>query len=414
LGEVFELLLAGATWTSVAGCGAALHMLTPQPRRYPLARYILRKRRRFFDLLILDELHEFATSGSAQQKAAHRLVQLPRVPVIALAGSLMGGYASSLFANAWALSPRFRAQFELDEKPAFVTRYGYRKVLVTPSAAKPGVAPRSFGRQSDRTEGDSFEIRQLGEAPGVLPLYILEHLLPTGLVMHKGDLDEELPPCSEEPTPVRPAPDDFLDAKLLAELNRLRSALVSRIHADRGTERAGLLWGAMAELPTYLDLASEECGPFVLAYPVEEGGEEVATGYSFPASWRSPKERWLLGELQSEIEAGRRVIVFLRHTGNRGFVRRIQRLVSEELGEAPAFLDPAKVSSGVRERWLDGIVAAGCRVLLVHPKAVQTGLNNLVAFHTAIWLEGPDYDARVTRQANGRPHRIGHRLSRCA
>lgn len=23
------------------------------------------------------------------------------------------------------------------------------------------------------------------------------------------------------------------------------------------------------------------------------------------------------------------------------------------------------------------------------------------------WYEGPDYDARVTRQANGRPHRIG-------
>ena len=40
--------------------------------------------------------------GSAQQKAARRLVQLPRVPVIALTGSLMGGYASSLFANASA------------------------------------------------------------------------------------------------------------------------------------------------------------------------------------------------------------------------------------------------------------------------------------------------------------------------
>jgi SNF2 family DNA or RNA helicase len=53
------------------------------------------------------------------------------------------------------------------------------------------------------------------------------------------------------------------------------------------------------------------------------------------------------------------------------------------------------------------VIERGCRVLLVHPKAVQTGLNNLTAFHTAIWYEGPDFDARVTRQANGRPHRIG-------
>jgi hypothetical protein len=407
LDRLLDLLLAGATWSTVPGCGAALHATTPEPRRFPLARYILSRKRRFFDLVILDEAHEFSTSGSAQQKAAHRLVQLPGVPVIALTGSLMGGYASSLFANAWALSRRFRAQFELDEKPAFVTRYGYRKLLVTRAAAKPLPGTRSYGRQSDRTDGDGFEIRQLGEAPGVLPLYILEHVLPTGLVMHKGDLDEELPPCTEEPTPVHTSPDDFLDAKLLAEFNRLRSALVAQIQADRGSERAGLLWGAMSELPSYLDLANEECGEFVLAYPEEAGGEEVARGIAFPASWRSPKERWLLAELASELAAGRRAIVFLRHTGNRGFVRRLQRLIGEELGETPSVLDPAKVATAVRERWLDHVIADGCRVLLVHPKAVQTGLNNLTAFHTAIWYEGPDYDARVTRQANGRPHRIG-------
>ncbi|MGH9363339.1 MAG: hypothetical protein ACRD2T_15625, partial [Thermoanaerobaculia bacterium] len=253
LGRVLGLLLATATWTARSGCGAALHTATPEPRRYPLARYILRKKRRFFDLLILDEAHEFSTNGSAQQKAAHRLAQLPRVPTIALTGSLMGGYASSLFANAWALSRRFRSQFDLDEKPAFVTRYGYRKFLVTTAASPSLPATRSFGRQSDRTDGDNLQIRQLGEAPGVLPLYILEHILPTGLVMHKGDLDEELPPCSEEPIAVHGAPHDLLDAKLLAEFGRLRAALLARIQADRGTARAGLLWGAMSELPSYLD-----------------------------------------------------------------------------------------------------------------------------------------------------------------
>ena len=70
---------------------------------------------------------------------------------------------------------------------------------------------------------------------------------------------------------VRTTPDDLLDAKLLAEFSRLRTALVNRIKADRGTELAGLLWGAMSELPSYLDLANEECGRFVLAYPEEEG-----------------------------------------------------------------------------------------------------------------------------------------------
>ena len=40
----------------------------------------------------------------------------------------------------------------------------------------------------------------------------------------------------------------------------------------------------------------------------------------------------------------------------------------------------------------------------------QTGLNNLVAFSRAIWVQGLDYDARVVRQANGRIHRIGQTL----
>jgi hypothetical protein len=407
LARALGALLSTATWISRAGCGAALHAVTSEPRRFPLARYILRKKRRVFDLLILDEAHEFSTSGSAQQKAAHRLAQLPRVPAIALTGSLMGGYASSLFANAWALSRRFREQFDLGDKGAFVSRYGYRKLLVPTGSENRLPTSRAYGRQTDRTDEDAPLIRQLGEAPGVLPLYILEHILPTGLVMHKGDLDDELPPCGEEPVAIHPAADDFLDAKLLAEFGRLRRALVAAIHGDRGTERAGMLWGAMSELPSYLDLANEECGPFVIAYPEEAGGEVVATGASFPASWRSPKERWLLGELRRELDSGRRAIVFLRHTGRHGFLRRLHRLILEDLQEPATFLDPARVPTGVREAWLDGIIEDGCRVLLVHPKAVQTGLNNLTAFHSAVWYEGPDYDARVTRQANGRPHRIG-------
>ena len=56
------------------------------------------------------------------------------------------------------------------------------------------------------------------------------------------------------------------------------------------------------------------------------------------------------------------------------------------------------------------MIAPGRRILLTHPKAVQTGLNNLVAFSRAIWVQGMDYDARVVRQANGRVHRIGQKL----
>mgnify|MGYP001090012065 CR=1 FL=1 len=53
---------------------------------------------------VLQKALQAGTRARLPSRDDHGLVQLPRVPVIALTGSLMGGYASSLFANAWALS----------------------------------------------------------------------------------------------------------------------------------------------------------------------------------------------------------------------------------------------------------------------------------------------------------------------
>lgn len=412
LDEIFTELFSVATWTTRPGCGAPLHQATDTPRRYPLAQLIRRCHRHRFDLLILDEAHEYATTGSAQQLAAQRLIQLPGVPTLALTGSLMGGYASSLFALMWALSEQFRRHYEPDEKTAFVKDYGYQKLLrKVPKGGRRLPGASSYGTYTDRTDDpDDLQIRRLGEAPGVLPSFILRHLLQVALIMHKSDLDQELPPRDETPVPIHIDPDEPDEKKLLDEFNRLRRILVSKIKADRTTELAGKLWGAMSELPSYLDLASEDCGPFRIAYPESVGGGVVATGHAFPTDWLSPKERWLLATGRDELAAGRNVLVYLRHTGNAGFRHRLQRLLLEEIGEPSLYLDPNRVPTHRRERWLDEQIELGCRILLVHPKAVQTGLNNLTAFHTAIWYEGPSYDAKVTRQANGRPHRIGQTL----
>ena len=82
-----------------------------------------------FDLLVLDEAHEMANDGTAQERAAHRLTALG-LPTLMLTGSVMNGYAESLFANLWALSRRFREEFRRDDRADFVARYGFRKRIV--------------------------------------------------------------------------------------------------------------------------------------------------------------------------------------------------------------------------------------------------------------------------------------------
>lgn len=53
------------------------------------------------------------------------------LPTLLLSGSLMNGYAASLFSNLWATSPAFRAEFTRDEQRLFEDRYGYRKRVCT-------------------------------------------------------------------------------------------------------------------------------------------------------------------------------------------------------------------------------------------------------------------------------------------
>jgi hypothetical protein len=198
---------------------------------------------------------------------------------------------------------------------------------------------------------------------------------------------------------------------LSRETAKLSHGLRGLERRTRGSSNAGKLWGAMSLLPSYLDRATDDLTPFVLKYPEEVGGAVVAEGKLFSASELTPKERWLLARVRGYLDEGRNVLIFLLHTGKSGLPKRYLRLFKEHLGELPVFLDVNKVKAAQREDWLNvQVIEPGRRILITNPKAVQTGLNSLVAFSRAIWVEGVDYDARVVRQANSRVHRIGQKL----
>lgn len=60
------------------------------PHRYPLADYISRWMKGFFDLLLIDEQHEYKARGSAQGVAAGTLAEASKA-VLTLTGTLLGG-----------------------------------------------------------------------------------------------------------------------------------------------------------------------------------------------------------------------------------------------------------------------------------------------------------------------------------
>ncbi len=324
--RLLELLEERALWNDDRPCGEFLFQAEASPRRVPLARFLRRYHPRRFDLLVLDEAHEFGNADSAQSKAALRLTTLPGIATIVLSGSLMGGYASSLFPLFWALSAKMREQFLRSDVAAFSARYGYRKLLL-----KSKDRETRRGRMSDREVGRPTV---LGEAPGILPTFLLQHLLPTSIIVHKSELDAELPPIAEVPVLLRPETET--DHELLDAYREMAAELVDRIKSARRSGASGRFLGALSELPSFLDRATDDLPPFLLRDPLS--GEAIAPPPVFSAAWRTPKERWLLETVAKHVAAGERVLIYLRHTGGGELPGRLLRILSDVAPKA-AFLD---------------------------------------------------------------------------
>jgi hypothetical protein len=400
--RLLEALSSSSRFTLSESCGEPLYQATPEPRRYPVARYIAKWFPRLFDLLVLDECHEYSTDGSAQERSAHRLTALG-IPTILMTGTIMNGYAESLFTNMWALSADFRDEFNRDERGRFVERYGYRKRLLQDKEIDTGKVV-AFGSHTDRVERTE---RTIGNAPGVLPVFLLRHLLPFAVTLHKTDLAIDLPTCRQERCLVEGGPE------LIRRFRRLQEALIQRIKRDQFDEvLAGKLFGQLAELPSYLDRATadvgnSEDGTYTIRYPESVGGNVVASEAPFSASSILPKEAWMLDTIEREIEEGRNVIVMAWHVG---LLPRLARLISERIGEPVPVLHADKVTTAKRQAWIDKeIVKKKRHVLVTNPVAIQTGLNNLVHFSTEIWMENPACNPITFRQAVGRIDRIGQK-----
>jgi RecA/RadA recombinase len=381
-------------WSMSEECGEPLFQAVPEPRRVPLASYISKRCPRAFGLLILDEGHEYATDGSAQERAAHRLTGLG-LPTILATGSIMNGYASSLFTNMWALSADFRREFGRDEQQRFIDRYGYRKIIVT-ERDKDSRKPVTFGSVTDRVERTE---RAAGDAPGVLPLFLFRHLLSIAVTLHKTDLALDLPPCKQIRHDLTPSPE------LHAEYSRLLAALKAAIKRDQfKEERSGKLFGQLSEMPSYLDRAFRD---FEIRYPESLGSELVARAAALPGVHE--KEQWMLDTLRAELAEGRNVMVFCWHID---VLPRLQTLIRDELGEEAPILLADKVPTGKRQDWIDAkIVKPKRRIMLANPVCIQTGLNNLVWFSSQIWIENPACNPTIFRQAIGRVDRIGQKAS---
>ena len=374
-----------------AGCGSALWQADPKgPKRYPLADYIKKRMKGFFELLVTDEVHEYKGRGSAQGIAAGVLADSCGRS-LTLTGTLTGGYSSTLFHLLYRFSPAIRTEFGRSEEGRWIQRYGFEE--------------HTIGKDDDESVEDGrFSRRRryrkvVRERPGLAPAALF-HLIGNSVFLRLSDVASGLPSYEEQIllSSMDSEPDSYGYTQRGAYgtlYDKLRAAL-----AD------ALAKGSRKLLSTYLQS--------LLAYP--DGctrGETVFDPESRdvlvavpPLSEEKlyPKEKALLDLVAAERLEGRRVLVYVTHTGTRDITGRIKDILTRH-GFRTSVLKADTVPPDRREAWMEQRVKEGVDVVVCHPRLVQTGLD-LIDFPTLVWFE-TDYSVYTMRQASRRSWRIG-------
>ncbi|HXH20629.1 MAG TPA: helicase-related protein [Dehalococcoidia bacterium] len=363
------------------------------PRRFPLADYIARRMPGFFDLLIVDEQHEYKARGSAQGLAAGALAEACR-RVLTLTGTLMGGYSSTLFYLLWRFSPAVRDEFAYKDEQRWVARYG----IVERITRKADDDAYEDGRVSRRR---GYRTRVV-EKPGVSPA-VLFHLIGNTAFLRLADVAAGLPEYREEVRLVAmEAGHGGQEASQSAYYHRLAGKLHAAVVQALAQGSKRLLAAYLQSLLAYPDACTK--GETVVDPHTDE---VLAAVPPLPEDRLCPKEQALLDLVRRERLDGRRVLVYITHTASRDISPRLEAFL-RAAGFRVATLKSDTVSADRREEWVERRVKEGLDVLVVHPRLVQTGLD-LVDFPTIVWYE-VEYSVYTMRQASRRSWRIGQRL----
>ncbi len=361
------------------------------PARYPLSDYVKHHMKGFFDLLIGDEVHEFKARGSAQGIAAGVLADACGKS-LSLTGTLLGGYASTIFHLLYRFSPEIRTEFGRSDEGRWIKRYGFEEHTI----GKDDDDALEDGRNSRRRK---FR-KVVRERPGLVPSALF-HIIGNTVFLRLSDVASGLPDYDEQ----------ILLSSMDNEDNGVdpftqRGAYDHVFKNLKDALARALKSGSKRLLATYLQT--------LLAYPDgctrgetvfdPRSGEIIVQVPPLSEEKVYPKEKALVDLVAAERLAGRRVLVYVTHTGTRDITGRMDEILTRH-GFRVAVMKADAVAPDKREAWVADRVAKGLDVLICHPRLVQTGLD-LIEFPTICWYE-TDYSVYVMRQASRRSWRIG-------
>ena len=344
-----------------------------------------------FDLMVVDESHEYKGGSSAQGQAMGVLASQVR-RVLLLTGTLMGGYADDIFFLLFRVLTK--RMLEDGYRPG---RNGSLNAAAMQFMRDHGVLREVFSERTTdvhkTAKGKKTTVRT-SKAPGFGPRGVLRCLLPYTVFLKLADLGHGiLPPYEEAFREVEMTEEQGSAYQALSQslTTTLRQAL-----AKRDTTLIGVVMNVLLAWPECCfrqEAVKHPRSRELLAFVPPLFGEMQPT----------PKEEELIALCREEKAAGRKVLAYSTYTGTRDTTARLKTLLTQA-GLKVAVLR-ASVSPEQREDWVAEQVERGVEVILTNPELVKTGLD-LMDFPTIVFLQ-TGYNIYTLLQAARRSWRIG-------
>jgi SNF2-related domain len=353
--------------------------------------YIGRYMKGWFNFAIADELHQLA-GDTAQGNALGVLGRAAR-RLIALTGTLMGGYSDDLFNVFWRMEPQVMVgegfAYGGQGRRDFQEQYGVLETI-----EKMEDTDNACSRATRKTV-------RVVRKPGASPLLFGKFLMNTTAFLSLEDISDNLPRYDESVISVE------MDNVLQKAYEQLEQDIRSAMKEHRGNKSLmSILLNTLLLYPDHpydfdriwaraFDPQTREYIKFLVTAPVNLNRDAVYA-----------KERALINDVKEELRQGRRCQIYATYTGERDVTRRIEEVLRQE-GIRAAVMR-SSVPTDKREDWYEKQLKAGVEVVICHPKLVETGLD-LLAFPTLHFFE-TGYSLHTLRQASRRSWRIGQRL----
>ena len=364
-------------------CGSVLRQVdkTVSPKmqsRVSIAEYVKRNwTKGQIDLLVVDEIHEYKGGNTGQGNALAQLASMSK-KIVGLTGTLLNGYASSLFYILYRLNPNLMKKqlgFDYNQVQLFINRYG--------------AVEETFEAKEIDMEGKVTKMgKKVGvskEKPKISP-YLLSVLLNMTIFLRLDEIKMKdgagLPDYDESIELVT------IEPEIQKPYMQYLSEITSRIRKDKrflGNLANDAI--AVPDMPFQVHSAQDE-----IFYEPTLTREDY--GYT-------NKEKSLVNLVKEEFNQNRKVLVY-NHFSNKGVGDDLLEILNKEFPGKVIKILKANVAARKRQAW---ITNNPCDILICNPELVKTGLD-LLEFPTIIFYE-TTYNVFTLKQASRRSWRIG-------